>query len=228
MHSQQTLLRILRTCRFTSTSAPTAGARSPAHCRSWPVIWGVLLPTCTWAVRSPSWRAWLRTSGSTGWSNEGSRLHLRPDPARRRLHRAGAPAPGVLETLRVAMHSGSKMPAATVPAAGRGHRAPLRRGLRHDRDRGPVTRTENADWTVGMPARDVYSSTGRPVHIADLTIVDPDGRELLPGETGQITVSLGHPVRRLLQAARAHRGVYLDGRLWTGDIGPRRGRATST
>ena len=88
--------------------------------------------------------------------------------------------PQVLETLRVAMHSGSKMPPDTVRALVDAVGPRFAEAYGMTETGAPVTRTEDADWTSGE-ADDVYASTGRPVHIAGVSIIGRDGREVSVG-----------------------------------------------
>src|ERR1700712_978128 len=83
--------------------------------------------------------------------------------------------PVVLDTLRVAMHSGPAMPAPVVRDVVDAVGARFGEAYGMTETGAPVTRTEAADWTTACAADDVYASTGRPVHIADVTVIGPDG-----------------------------------------------------
>ena len=98
-------------CAFTGTLSFVAG------------IWGVLLPHLYLGGEISFMAGLPPDEWFDRMVDEGSHVHLRADPAGRRLRRSGAAAgPEVLDTLRVAMHSGSKMPAADVADRGRRRR----------------------------------------------------------------------------------------------------------
>ena len=219
MHSQQTLLRILQHIPVHFDIRPRSRCAFTGTLSFASAIWGVLLPTLFLGGEVSFMAGLDPDEWFDRMVNEGSDYTYVPTPLAgafiEQLHRR----PEVLETLRVAMHSGSKMPASTVrqlvevlgPRFGEAY------GMTETG--APVTRTENGDWLSTCRARDVYSSAGRPVHIADLTIVDPDGQELPPGEVGQITVRSDTQFVGYYKQPELTAETVIDGRLWTGDIG---------
>jgi acyl-CoA synthetase (AMP-forming)/AMP-acid ligase II len=126
--------------------------------------------------------------------------------------------PRVLDTLRVAMHSGSKLPPDTVRSLVEAIGPRFGEAYGMTESGAPVTRTEDADWTSGE-ARDVYASTGRAVHIADVSIVDSQGRPLPAGETGEITIRSDTQFVGYYRRPELTAEAVPDGRLRTGDIG---------
>jgi fatty-acyl-CoA synthase len=117
------------------------------------------------------------------------------------------------------VHSGSKLPAPTVRALVEVIGARFVESYGMTETGAPVTTTEAIDWSPACEADDVYASTGRPMHLADVTIVGADGQPLPIGETGEITVEsetqfLGYYKRPELTAE-----MVVDGRMRTGDIG---------
>lgn len=83
----------------------------------------------------------------------------------------------------------------------------------------PVTRTENADWTPACQADDVYASTGRPVHIAEVRIVGASGEVLPAGHTGEIAVRSDTQFAGYYRQPELTAERVMDGWLRTGDIG---------
>ncbi len=218
MHNQRTMTRIIQhmpvhfdmrprsRCAFTGTLSFVAG------------IWGVLLPTL-FLGGEVSFMAGLAPDE---WFDrmvaERSQLTYVPTPLAgafvEQVHRR----PELLGTLRVAMHSGSKMPAVTVRAVVDAVGPRFAESYGMTETGAPVTRTEDGDWTSGEAA-DVFASAGRAVHIADLAIVDDDDNPLPPGSVGEISVAgdtlfAGYYRRPDLTAESV-----INGRLRTGDVG---------
>lgn len=150
---------------------------------------------------------------------EGSQFTYVPTPLAREFVDQVRRRPEVLDTLRVAMHSGSKMPPRDVEdlVDAVGSRFAEAYGMTETGT--PVTRTEDEDWSGRCRAEDIYASAGRPTNIADISIIDADGSPVAAGATGEITVRsetqfVGY-FRRDDLTAEAVR----EGRLRTGDIG---------
>ncbi|SDJ41522.1 long-chain acyl-CoA synthetase [Frankineae bacterium MT45] len=219
MHTQRSMVRILRhmpvhfdirprsRCAFTGTLSFVAG------------IWGVLLPhlylggEISFMAGLPA-DAWIDRMVA-----EGSNFTYIPTPLADQFVEEVRRRPEVLRTLRVGMHSGSKMPADTVRRVVEVIGGRFGEAYGMTETGAPVTRTEEFDWSPACEAEDVYASTGRPMHLADVSIVGTDGQPLPVGETGEITVSsetqfLGYYKRPELTAE-----ALIDGRLRTGDIG---------
>jgi len=219
MHTQLTLLRIVRhmpvhfdirpgsRCAFTGTLSFVAG------------IWGVLLPHL-YLGGEVSFLAGLPPDAwFDAMVEQGSNFTYVPTPLAGAFIEQVRRRPRVLDTLRVAMHSGSKMPAATVRAVVDVIGSRFGEAYGMTESGAPVTRTESADWTPACAADDVYASTGRPVHIADVSIVDTNGDPVPVGETGEITISSDTQFVGYYQRPELTTESMLDGRLRTGDIG---------
>lgn len=219
VHTQRTMLRILRhmpvhfdmrprsRCAFTGTLSFVAG------------IWGVLLPhlylggeVSFMAGLDPAeWCARMVAEGST--------FTYIPTPLASAFAAEIARQPRVLDTLRVAMHSGSAMPPTAV------HQVVEAVGTRYAEAYGltesgaPVTRTEDADWRPGGGADDIFASAGRPVHLAEIAILGPDGAALAAGGTGEIAVRSETQFAGYYRRPDLTAETLVDGWLRTGDVG---------
>ncbi len=219
MHTQRSMVRILRhmpvhfnarprsRCAFTGTLSFVAG------------IWGVLLPHL-YLGGEISFMAGLDPDE---WFDrmvrEGTNLTYVPTPLADEFLRQLERRPEVLDSLNSAVHSGSKMPALTM------RRLIEALGPRFIESYGmtetgaPVTTTEAIDWTDAGGADDAYASTGRPIHLADVTIVGTDGRTLPTGETGEISVRSETQFLGYYKQPELTAEMVIDGRLRTGDVG---------
>ncbi|MET3807746.1 acyl-CoA synthetase (AMP-forming)/AMP-acid ligase II [Nakamurella sp. UYEF19] len=219
MHSQRTMLRTLRhmpvhfdmrpgsRCAFTGTLSFVSG------------IWGVVLPhlylggeISFLAGLTPD--QWFDTMVA-----QGSQFTYVPTPLAGEFVAQVRRRPEVLDTLRVAMHSGSAMPAADVRRLVDIVDSRFAEAYGMTETGAPVTRTEAADWTLGCEAQDVHASVGRPVHIADVSIVDGAGNPLPVGQTGEITVSSETQFVGYFRRPDLTADAVRNGRLHTGDIG---------
>lgn len=218
-HTQRTLLRILQhmlvhfsasprdRCAFTGTLSFVAG------------IWGVLLPHLYLGGEVSFMAGLAPDEWFHRMSVEGSTLTYVPTPLARAFIEQAQRRPEVLNTLRAAIHSGSKMPADEVRALvdAIGPRFITAYGMTETG--APVTRTLPDDWGSRCAARDVFASAGRPVHIADITIVGADGTELPPGDDGEIVVGSQTLFTGYYRRDELTAESLLEGRLRTGDIG---------
>jgi len=219
MHTQASMLRILQhmpthfdlrprsRCAMTGTLSFVAG------------IWGVLLPHL-YLGGEVSFMAGLPVDQwCARMVQEGSQFTYVPTPLAAAFAEELGRRPEVLDTLRSAMHSGSKLPASTVRQVVEATRGRFATAYGMTETGSPVTRTESADWTEGCGAANVHASSGRAVHIMDLSVVDAEGNELGPGETGEITVGSDTLFAGYYKQAELTREAVVDGRLRTGDIG---------
>jgi acyl-coenzyme A synthetase/AMP-(fatty) acid ligase len=219
MHSQRTLSRILQhmpvhfdirprtRCAFTGTLSFVSG------------IWGVVLPTLFLGGELSFMAGLDPDEWFTRMVAEGSEVTYVPTPLAgafvSQVHRRRR----VLDTLRVAMHSGSAMPAATMRQMVEAIGPRFAEAYGMTETGAPVTRTEDADWTPHCRAEDVYASTGRPVHIAEVRILSRDGDPLPAGETGEIAVRSDTQFVGYYQRPDLTAEAVVDGWLRTGDIG---------
>ncbi|WP_426563834.1 class I adenylate-forming enzyme family protein [Angustibacter sp. McL0619] len=219
VHTQQSVLRILRhmpthfdlrprsRCAFTGTLSFVAG------------LWGVLLPhlylggevSFMAGLDPDEWFARMLAEGST--------FTYVPTPLATQFVDQVRRNPAVLDQLRTAVHSGSAMPRDHVRGVvdAIGSRFVENYGMTETG--APVTTTEPGDWSDGCEAADVYASTGRPVHIADVLILDADGRAVPTGETGEITVRTETQFAGYYKRPELTSETIVDGRIRTGDIG---------
>jgi acyl-CoA synthetase (AMP-forming)/AMP-acid ligase II len=216
LHSQRTLTRILwhmpvhfdirprSRCAFTGTLSFVAG------------IWGVVLPQLFLGGELSFMAGLDPDEWFARMVAEGSEFTYVPTPlADAFIERA----PKVLDTLRVAMHSGSAMPPNTVRRMVEAIGGRFGEAYGMTETGAPVTRTEDADWTPECRAEDVYASTGRPVHIAEVRIVSPAGNALPIGETGEIAVRSDTQFVGYYKRPDLTEEAVVDGWLRTGDIG---------
>ncbi|GAA1245072.1 AMP-binding protein [Janibacter melonis] len=219
VHTHQGLARIIRhmpahdglrwgsRCGFTGTLAFAAG------------IWGVVLPHL-YVGGQISWMAGLAPDAwvermvreRTGFTYVPTPLMgAFADEVRRR--------PEVLEHLDGVLHSGSlaarEATADLVDAIG--HRYVETYGMTETG--APVTATVPDDWRPGTAADDPFASAGRPVPIAEVCVLGPDGTELGPGEVGEVVVSSETLFAGYLDDPEQTAEAMPDGRLRTGDLG---------
>jgi fatty-acyl-CoA synthase len=219
MHTQRSMLRILRhmpvhfdirprsKCAFTGTLSFVAG------------IWGVLLPHIYLGGEISFMAGVAPDEWFDRMVREQSNFTYVPTPLAGAFVEQVRRRPEVLQTLRIAMHSGSKMPADTIRAVVEVVGARFGESYGMTETGAPVTRTEDLDWTAACEADDVYASTGRPVHIADVSIIGADGQTLPTGETGEITVSSETQFAGYYKRPELTEEAVVGGRLRTGDIG---------
>lgn len=219
MHSQRTLLRILQhmpvhfdmrprsRCAFTGTLSFVSG------------IWGVVLPHLYLGGELSFMAGLAPDQWFDAMVAEGSQFTYLPTPLAGEFVEQVRRRPKVLETLRVAVHSGSSLPPAAVRLLVEAVGSRFAEAYGMTETGAPVTRTEHEDWTPACRAQDVYASAGRPVHQADIAIVGADGAGLGPGETGEITVRSDTQFVGYLGRPDLTAEAVRDGRLLTGDIG---------
>jgi acyl-CoA synthetase (AMP-forming)/AMP-acid ligase II len=219
MHSQRSLLRILQhmpvhfsaapfgRCAFTGTLSFVAG------------IWGVLLPHLYLGGQVSFMAGLDPEEWFDRMAAERSTFTYLPTPLAPQFLEQLARRPELLESLQTVVHSGSKMSAGALRAVigALGPRFITAYGMTETG--APVTRTVPEDWGRHGTADDVYASAGRPVHIADITIVDAHGSRLPPGETGEIVVSSQTMFTGYFRRPELTAETMIDGRLRTGDIG---------
>lgn len=219
MHTQYSMLRILQhmpvhfdlrprsRCAMTGTLSFVAG------------IWGVVLPHLFLGGELSFMSGLPADEWCARMIEEGSNFTYVPTPLATAFAEELGRQPRVLDTLRTAMHSGSQMPAPVVQRVVEATRGRFATAYGMTETGSSVTRTESADWEAGCEADDVFASSGRAVHIMDLTIVDADGRVLPPGEPGEITVGSDTLFAGYYKRPDATAEAVVDGRLRTGDIG---------
>ncbi len=219
VHTHENLTRIIRhmpvhdglrwgsRCGFTGTLAFAAG------------IWGVVLPHL-WLAGEISFMAgvdpesWVRRMIA-----ERTTFTYAPTPLIPAFAAQVRRRPEVLTHLDGVLHSGS--------LASREDVADLidAIGPRYVETYGmtetgaPVTATVPADWRPGSDADDAFSSAGRAVSIAEITIEGRDGGALPAGEVGEIVVASDTLFAGYLDDPAQTAAAVPDGRLRTGDLG---------
>ncbi|TWE07882.1 class I adenylate-forming enzyme family protein [Rudaeicoccus suwonensis] len=182
-------------------------------------IWGVLLPTL-YLGGEVSFMAGL---DADEWISrmiqQSSMSTYVPTPLagdfNEQIHRR----PEVLRTLRSVLHSGSQIPPLTLRRTVELIGARMVECYGMTETGAPVTTTEPDDWSADCRADDIYASAGRPMHLADVRIIDRDGAQLPTGETGEISVSSETQFLGYLNDPALTAQTLVDGRIRTGDVG---------
>lgn len=218
MHSEYTLSRILQHMPVHFDLRPRARCAFTGTLSFVAAIWGVLLPHL-YLGGSVSFMAGLPADE---WLDrmvaEGSHTTYVPTPLADAFIEQARRRPEVLDTLRSVVHSGSKMPPVTLRSLVEVVGARMRENYGMTETGAPVTVTEAEDWTSGQ-ADDVFESAGRPMHLADVVILAPDGTPVPNGETGEIAVRSETLFTGYFRAPELTAQSVLDGRLRTGDVG---------
>ncbi|HEX2902650.1 MAG TPA: AMP-binding protein [Jatrophihabitans sp.] len=219
MHTERSMSRILRhmpvhfdfrprsRCAFTGTLSFVAG------------IWGVLLPQL-YLGGEVSFMAGLDAEEWVGrMISEGSTTTYVPTPLAADFVAEVDRRPHVLDTVRSVLHSGSKLPPDTLRALVGAVGDRMRECYGMTETGAPVTTTEAEDWRADCAAEDIYASAGRPMHLADVRIIDGAGNELPAGATGEITVSSDTQFAGYYRRPDLTAETIIDGRIRTGDVG---------
>jgi fatty-acyl-CoA synthase len=200
-------LRVGSRCAFTGTFSFVAG------------IWGVMLPHL-FLGGELSFMAGLPADE---WVDrmvaERSQFTYVPSPLAPAFTAEVRRRPEVLRTLTGVLHSASALrPDVMVDLVDAvGDRFVETWGMTETG--APVTATVPGDWGPDCAADDVYSSTGRPVHLATVRVVGPDGAELPAGETGELLVNSETLFAGYHNRPQETADVLRDGWLHTGDVG---------
>ena len=219
MHTQLTMARTLAhmpihfdmrprgRCAFTGTLSFVSG------------IWGVVLPHLYLGGELSFMAGMAPDEWFDRMVAEGSQFTYVPTPLASQFIEQVRRRPEVLETLQVAMHSGSKMPPALVAELVDVVGSRFAEAYGMTETGAPVTRTESEDWTNRTAAQDITASVGRPVHIADVSVVGVDGQCLPTGATGEIVVASETLFTGYLGLPDLTARSMIGDRLRTGDIG---------
>lgn len=219
MHTQQTLLRMLRHMPVHFDLRPRSRCSFTGTLSFVTAIWGVVLPHL-YLGGEVSFMAGLDAQEwFTRMQAEGSQFTYIPTPRANDFLEQVRRQPRALETLRCAMHSGSKMSAATVQRLVEAIGPRFAEAYGMTETGAPVTRTETDDWGSGCDAHDVYASTGRPVHIAELAVLDTAGVAQPAGTTGEVAVRCDTQFSGYYRQPELTAETVVDGWLRTGDIG---------
>lgn len=219
MHTERSMSRILRhmpvhfdfrprsRCAFTGTLSFVAG------------IWGVLLPQL-YLGGEVSFMAGLDAEEWVSrMISEGSTTTYVPTPLAADFVAEAGRRPQVLDTVRSVLHSGSKLPPDTLRALVGAVGDRMRECYGMTETGAPATTTEAEDWRADCAADDIYASVGRPMHLADVRIIDGAGEELPAGATGEITVSSDTQFAGYYRRPDLTAETIIDGRIRTGDVG---------
>ncbi|KHL18636.1 fatty-acyl-CoA synthase [Mumia flava] len=226
VHTHENLERIVRhmpshdgirwgsRCAFTGTLAFAAA------------IWGVVLPHL-YVGGELSFMAGLDPDAWTErMAAERSTFTYAPTPLMSAFADRVRSRPAVLDHLDVVLHSGSSAPRETVVdlVDAVGDRYVETYGMTETG--APVTATVPEDWRgvavsgVGPGgADDVFASAGRPVPIAQIRVVGPDGAACAPGDVGEIEVASETLFDGYLDQPELTAEALVDGWLRTGDLG---------
>lgn len=219
MHTQETMLRILRHMPVHFDLRPRSRCAFTGTLSFVSAIWGAVFPHL-YLGGEVSFMAGIDPEE---WIDrlivERSDFTYVPTPLAGDFIEQVSKRPEVLEHLRVAFHSGSKMPRQVVEHMVDVVGSRFGEAYGMTESGAPVTRTEDRDWESSSTAHDVYASVGRAVHIADVAIVDGDGARLPPGEPGEIEVFSETQFVGYYELPEVTASTLVGGRIRTGDIG---------
>jgi O-succinylbenzoic acid--CoA ligase len=119
-----------------------------------------------------------------------------------------------LSAWRIGAYGGAPMAASTIEA--------LARSLPGLTPMNAYGSTETTSPATLMPIGDQPShleSVGRPMHCADIVVVDDDGREVPPGETGELLIGGPMVVRGYWDNPEATASGFVGGYWRSGDLG---------
>lgn len=219
MHTQRSLSRIIQHMPVHFALRPRSRTAFTGTLSFVAGIWGVLLPTL-YLGGEASFMAGLATDEWVDrMIDEGSMTTYVPTPLAEGFIEETERRPEVLNTLQSVLHSGSKMPPLTVRKLVETVGGRMIECYGMTETGASVTTTEPEDWTPRCRADDIYASAGRPMHLADIIIVDSEGNPVPAGVAGEISVSsatqfLGYYRRPDLTAQ-----AVVNGRILTGDVG---------
>jgi len=187
-HTQQTMLRILRHMPVHWGLSPRSRCATTGTLSFVSGIWGIMLPHLYLGGEI----SFMGGSKPDEWVDrmvrEGTQVTSVPSPLAAGFVEAVRARTELLTTLRTVIHSGSSMPAEArrqiVDLVGPG----FVEAYGMTETGAPVTRTVPEDWSERCLAEDVYASAGRPVHIAEVAVLGPDGSPLSTGQTGELAV----------------------------------------
>ncbi|MFJ2028662.1 class I adenylate-forming enzyme family protein [Streptosporangium sp. NPDC087985] len=218
-HTQRTMLRILRHMPVHWSLVPRGRMATTGSFSFVSGIWGIFLPHLYLGGEI----SFMGHLAADEWVDrmiaEGSMTTSVPTPLAPGFIDAVRQRPEVLDSLQTVLHSGSLMPSQTkrelVDVVGR--RFLEAYGMTETG--APVTRTTPEDWTARSAAEDVYASSGRPVHIAEVSVLGQDGCEAAVGDAGELAVRSETLFAGYYQDRQATDEVMRDGWFRTGDIG---------
>jgi acyl-CoA synthetase (AMP-forming)/AMP-acid ligase II len=86
-----------------------------------------------------------------------------------------------------------------------------------------LTALQREDLVVDDPAQEaaVYASAGRATYAAEIRLVDDDGRDVAPGEAGELIARAPNMMSGYLDNPEATAAAIRDGWLYTGDVARR-------
>ena len=219
MHTQETMLRILRHMPVHFDLRPRSRCAFTGTLSFVSAIWGAVLPHL-YLGGEVSFMAGIDPEE---WIDrlivERSDFTYVPTPLAPDFIDQVSKRPEVLDHLRVAFHSGSKMPRQVVERMVEVVGSRFGEAYGMTESGAPVTRTEDRDWDPSNTAHDVFASVGRAVHIADVAIVDAEGARLPPGEPGEIEVFSETQFVGYYKSPEVTESTLVGGRIRTGDIG---------
>jgi long-chain acyl-CoA synthetase len=81
------------------------------------------------------------------------------------------------------------------------------------------TETGSISTNLGSTEGDLWASVGQPMKNVEVRVVDEQGQEALPGETGEIVVRSDAMTQGYTGAEEANKKSFVNGHFWTEDLG---------